>query len=108
VPGWSSLASSGGRLGRLTDKRHIETTPRSRSDRPTERGATDPESMIGRSDGRYCLSNTMTLSEFSPFAVVILDFAVSVLPSLDTVRLVVQKRKFAGTTLTGIFAQRGL
>src|ERR1700730_2946924 len=37
----------------------------------------------------YCLSNTWTLSNFSPFAVVPLTFKVSVLPSLDIVRLTV-------------------
>jgi hypothetical protein len=37
----------------------------------------------------YSLSNTITLSDSSPFAVVTLIFEVSVLPSLDTTRLLV-------------------
>ena len=37
----------------------------------------------------YCLSNTVWSSIFSPFALVALEVAVSVLPSLETVRRVV-------------------
>jgi hypothetical protein len=51
-------------------------------------GATSSALPIGRSAVAYFLSNTNTFSDFSPAAVVTLVFAVSVLPSLDTVRLV--------------------
>lgn len=56
-----------------------------------EEGATDPNQWRSAAPARsaYCLSNTSTLSVFSPAAVVILIFEVKVLPSLDTVRVVV-------------------